>query len=425
MSGEYVTVTEVFDFGPHISKVILHVGKLLMGAELSADQFRVSVKRTAVSGEDFVWPVFMGEKPEDTMTGIRRVEEAYVSDGDGRRTGEGKYITLCMHCDPREGLGSIIRFDGEHNVTVKVAYKVEQTAPIFSADGVTEGLVFARNGGNHIVYGDMLKTAVFEDDQVSLGYCYYRPEEADMHKVPLLIWLHGAGEGGREPLIAAIGNKVVNLISPEIQQLFGGAWLLAPQAPTMWMDDGTGEYTKDGSSMYVEPLERLIAGYIDAHEEIDRERIYLGGDSNGGFMAMKMLLRNPDRYAAVFPVCEALPDAAMSEEDIAGIAGKPIWFTHAKDDPVVPPEHYVIPTYRRLLAAGGKNVHLTLWEHVTDRTGRYFNEDGTPYTYIGHWSWIPMLNNQCRMDFDGQPVVWEGKEVTILEWLAAQRLTSA
>ncbi len=425
MNGEYVTVTEVFDFGPHISKVILNVGKRLKNAELSGDQFRVSVKRTAVSGENFVWPVFMGEKPEDSMTGIRRIKEAYVSNGDGIRAEEGEYITLCMYCDPREGLGSIIRFDGEHNVTVNVAYKVEQTAPIHSADGVTEGLVFTRDGGNHIVYGDMLKTAFSEDAQVSLGYCYYRPEEADQHKVPLLIWLHGAGEGGSEPLIAAIGNKVVNLISPEIQQLFGGAWLLTPQAPTMWMDDGTGEYTKDGSSMYVEPLEQLIKGYIDAHEEIDRERIYLGGDSNGGFMAMKMLLRNPDRYAAAFPVCEALPDEAMSEDDIAGIAKKPIWFTHAKDDPVVPPEYYVIPTYRRLLAAGGKNIHLTLWEHVTDHTGRYFNEDGTPYTYIGHWSWIPMLNNECRLDFDGKPVVWEGKEVTILEWLAAQRLTLA
>ena len=64
-----------------------------------------------------------------------------------------------------------------------------------------------------------------EDPEVPLAYCYYRPEEADAHKVPLLIWLHGAGEGGKEPLIAATGNKVVNLISPEIQKLFGGCLL--------------------------------------------------------------------------------------------------------------------------------------------------------------------------------------------------------
>lgn len=39
--------------------------------------------------------------------------------------------------------------------------------------------------------------------------------------------------------------------------------------------------------MYVEPLERLIADFVKEHEDIDTKRIYLGGDSNGGFMTMK------------------------------------------------------------------------------------------------------------------------------------------
>ena len=32
-----------------------------------------------------------------------------------------------------------------------------------------------------------------------------------------------------------------------------------------------------------------------------------------------------------------------------------------------------------------------------------------------------MLNNECRLDFDGSPVTIDGKPVTIVEWLAAQR----
>ena len=88
-------------------------------------------------------------------------------------------------------------------------------------------------------------------------------------KIPLIIWLHGAGEGGQEPPIAAIGNKVVNLISPKVQKIFGGkTYLLAPQAPTMWMDDGSGEYTKDGSSKYTEVLDALIGAFVDAHPQI-------------------------------------------------------------------------------------------------------------------------------------------------------------
>lgn len=422
MGRKYVTVTEVFDFGPHISKVILNVGTSLKGAKLSGEQFRVSVKRTAVSGEDFVWPVFMGQKPDDSMKGTRRITDLYVSDADGRRDDEGEYITLCMYCDPRDGIGSTIRFDGKFNVTVNVAYKVEQLVPIDTGEDVLEGLIFDENDGNRFVYGDLLKTAVHEDPEISLSYCFYRPEEANEHKVPLLIWLHGAGEGGKEPLIAATGNKVVNLLSPEIQKLFGGAYLLAPQTPTMWMDNGSGEYTFDSVSIYTEPLERLIADFIKSHKDIDENRIYLGGDSNGGFMTMKMLIHNPGRYAAAFPVCEALGDKFITDEDIVSIAGKPIWFTHAKDDPVVEPDQYVVPTYKRLIAAGGENIHFTFWDHVTDQTGLYFNEDGTPYTYSGHWSWIPMLNNQCTVDFDGKPVVYNGKEMAIIDWIAAQRL---
>ena len=420
MERQYITITEVFDFGPHISKVILDVGSPLTGAELSPETFRVFVTRTAKGGENFTWPAFMGAKQENSMHGERRITDLYVSDAIGCPAADGEYITLCMYCDPREGLGSIIRFNGSFNVTVDVEYRIEQASALKTESEILEGLIFTKNGGNHFLYGDLLQIAVHEDPEASLSYCFYRPREADDHKVPLLIWLHGAGEGGVEPLIAATGNKVVNLISPGIQKLFGGAYLLAPQAPTMWMDDGSGGYTKDGSSMYVEPLERLIEAFIQEHDDIDTNRIYLGGDSNGGFMTMKMLIHNPGRYAAAFPVCEALEDCFITDENIAAIAHKPVWFTHSKDDPVVVPEQYVIPTYKRLIAAGGSNIHFTFWDHITDQTGLYFNEDGTPYTYLGHWAWIPMLNNQCTLDFDGHPVMCHGRPAAIIDWIAGQ-----
>lgn len=38
----------------------------------------------------------------------------------------------------------------------------------------------------------------------------------------------------------------------------------------MWMDDGSGEYTKDGSSKYTEVLDALIGAFVDAHPQIDR-----------------------------------------------------------------------------------------------------------------------------------------------------------
>ena len=87
------------------------------------------------------------------------------------------------------------------------------------------------------------------------------------------------------------------------------------------------------------------------------------------------------------------------------------------------PEDFAIPTYKRLKEAGNTNAHLTLWDKVTDTTGLYQAEDGTPFEYMGHWSWIPMLNNACRLDYDKTPVTIDGRPVTILEWLAAQKKT--
>lgn len=421
MGKHYSTITEVFDFGPHISRIILDVGCSLAGARPDAAQFEVAVTRSALQGKGFVWPQFMGEKPDDSMEGMRTVTDVYVSDREGRPFDSGSHLTLELACHPMEGLGSIIRFDGTYNVSVHVAYTVTQKFPLSTNSGVLEGMVFTEDDGNRILYAEQLREGTFLHPHTPLSYVYYEPPTARDAKLPLIIWLHGAGEGGREPLISVIGNKVVNLISPDIQSRFGGAYLLAPQSPTYWMDDGCGEISLSGGSIYVEALDGLITQFLEDHPSIDPNRIYIGGCSNGGFMTMKMILHSPGRYAAAFPICEALPDAVIPDEGIRSIARLPIWFTHSRTDTVVAPEEFVIPTYQRLLAAGGENVHFTFWDRVEDSTGHYKAQDGSPFEYMGHWSWIPMLNNECRLDYDGKPITLNGKPVAILDWLAAQR----
>lgn len=91
----------------------------------------------------------------------------------------------------------------------------------------------------------------------------------------------------------------------------------------------------------------------------------------------------------------------ISDEDILKLKDLPIWFTHAKTDPVVVPDDFVVPTYERL-AKVNPNAHFTYWDKVLDHTGTQKNADGTPFEYIGHWSWIPMLNDECVLDYDGR-----------------------
>jgi hypothetical protein len=73
------------------------------------------------------------------------------------------------------------------------------------------------------------------------------------------------------------------------------------------------------------------------------------------------------------------------------------------------------------MAAGASDVHFTYYDQIVDQTGLYKDENGNPYEYIGHWAWIPMLNNECTTDFDGSPVMVNGKPASILEWLAAHQ----
>lgn len=190
----------------------------MKGAAPSPEQFTVHVTRTSTEGENFVWPNFMGDKPDDSMDGTRRVSNVYVSDKTGAPCEDGTCLTLELPCFIMEGIGSIIKFNGNFNVFVNVAYDVTQTSEIATDDDAISPQTFDVDGGNRVIYGEWLKEDRYDDPQIPLSYVYYEPEMDADEKIPLIIWLHGAGEGGQEPPIAAIGNKVVNLISQRFRK---------------------------------------------------------------------------------------------------------------------------------------------------------------------------------------------------------------
>jgi hypothetical protein len=76
----------------------------------------------------------------------------------------------------------------------------------------------------------------------------------------------------------------------------------------------------------------------------------------------------------------------------------------------------VLDTFQRLKAAGATRVFLNNWDRVEDLSGRWFKKDGKmPWEYNGHFSWIYALDNRCRQTIGG-------KSVSLMEWLAAQKL---
>ncbi len=454
----YITITEAQDWGPAITKVILNMGVAVDGESLSTETFSVSSERKYT---ELNWKTFESEDVDSIEE--RTISNLYVSDAGGNPDKEGTYITIEMEIGPELTAGSPFHYDmsAMKNVYVDTDYLIsvneDKTVKDITGNVLTiEKITGADEEGNVNVLGDLFDvsgTYAFENagKTIDLSYASYVPDEnAKEASTPLIIWLHGAGEGGTDPTISIMGNKVVNLATDEIQQYFGetGAEILAPQCRTMWMDvDGTGIYstdesqidTCDGKSYYTEALKGLIDEYIIGHPEVDTSRIYIGGCSNGGYMTVNMLINYPDFFAAAYPVCEAYSVKWLSEEKIADIKDIPIWLTAAKTDGTVPVykgttgedyasyilepddngeaiplDDYSNALYDRLMEANARDVHYSLFEKVTDTGGNYFEEDGTtPYEYMGHWSWIYTLNNECT-DSVG------GKEMTIFEWLSMQ-----
>ena len=155
------------------------------------------------------------------------------------------------------------------------------------------------------------------------------------------------------------------------------------------MDGGDGEYSNDvASQYYVAALKGLIDAYIEDNGDIDTNRIYVGGCSNGGFMTVNMIFNYSDFFAAAFPICEAYPTGDVSAEKVESVKDMPIWFTHSTNDNTVrianngtQQDVYTNALYIDLINAGAENVHYTLFETV--------NVDGV--NYDGHWSQLPIL----------------------------------
>ena len=252
---------------------------------------------------------------------------------------------------------------------------------------------------------------------IKLTYASYKPEQVN-GKSPLIIWLHGGGEGGTDPSIPLIANRAANYASPEIQRHFNGAYVLVPQSPTFWMQNAEGSYTRGQvDDIYNRALMGLIKDFIKRNPEIDTDRIYVGGCSNGGYMSLKLILQHPDYFAAGYISALAYNSEYITDQQIKSIKEVPIWFIHSKDDPVTKPDETAVPVYQRLKAIGAPNVYFSYFDHVVDITG-VFGGDG--YHYSGHWSWIYSHANKATLDYDGKPVRLDGKPVSVMEWMAAQ-----
>lgn len=400
--SEYTLVVEGFDWGAAVSKVILPLDDSIFMA--NGNNFSVDVKRATTCRE---------LKPEEA-NGKLKILFAYASDERANRVNKGNHITLVLHVAPFETLNSPMMYFGDNPICngnrwvdfqLRITHK--ETNQIWNKEK------------NRIIplVDKFNLTGRFTNKNIHLTYADYAPPLSE-EKSPLIIWLHGAGEGGKDPSIALLANRAANYASQEIQTFFGGAFVLVPQTPTFWMDNGEGKYTTgEVNDMYNDSLMELIKDYVKKNPRIDKNRIYIGGCSNGGYMTLKLILLHPKYFAAGFPSAIAYQAKHITNEQIKAIKDVPIWFIHSEDDPVCQVEETVIPIYKRLKEANAKNAHLSLFNHVVDITNQF---GGNDFHYHGHLSWIYSHANKCQLDYDGTPVILNGNPVSLMGWMARQ-----
>jgi predicted peptidase len=209
--------------------------------------------------------------------------------------------------------------------------------------------------------------------QIELPYILDEPivvEESNLY--PLVICLHGAG--GRGDDNSGGGCYAYDILKQKRYRKKFPSYILVPQCPKgeQWVDTPwrAGNYSIDEIEISVEL--QFVSNLIDsviANYPIDKERIYITGQSMGGFGTWDMILRRPELFACAIPVCGGGdPSQADRIKDLS------IWIFHGNDDDVIP-------------ASASREMFLSL--QLVNSQVLY-----TEFKGVKHASWIPAWNNK-------------------------------
>jgi len=211
-------------------------------------------------------------------------------------------------------------------------------------------------------------------------YQVYVPANRPAGPLPVILFLHGAGERGSDGLLqTAVGLGA--FLRRDAARF--PAIVVFPQVPQGQAWDG------DSAEAAMEALRRTQAEF-----RTDPDRVYLTGMSMGGRGSWYLAHRHPGVFAAVAPVCgwvTELPfrpylqpvvpkEAGDPLKALAkGLGRTPVWIFHGEMDDVVPVEGSREPA--RVLKELGCDV-------------RYTELPG-----VGHNAWDPAYGSKAFTDW--------------------------
>ena len=174
-------------------------------------------------------------------------------------------------------------------------------------------------------------------------------------KYPVIIFLHGAGTRGTDIELLK-GNSFFKMINRDYPFM-----LIAPQChKNTWFD-------------HMEDLKKLVSTLAE-DEFVDEKRIYLMGNSMGGYGTWQLAMSIPEMFAAIVPIC-----GGGMYWNAARLADVPVWAFHGQRDKAV----FVEESHKMVDAvnAKGGNAKITI------------------YPELGHRSWDPTYSNPEVMEW--------------------------
>lgn len=205
---------------------------------------------------------------------------------------------------------------------------------------------------------------IFESEE--LPYMVSFPLEYDKNKeYPVIIFLHGAGTRGVN------FDKLIDNQYFEITQKYEN-FPFVTVAPlcceNSWFD--------------VLHLLKDLVGKIAGAEFSDRRKIYLIGNSMGGYMTWQLAMSTPEYFAAIVPICGG--GMYWNAERLVNV---PVWAFHGEKDCVVFPEES-----KKMVDAINKcggNAKLTVYPDVAH------NSWGETFRNYEVFEWL--LKNELKI----------------------------
>jgi predicted peptidase len=161
------------------------------------------------------------------------------------------------------------------------------------------------------------------------SWIYFPKDYGDKTKVPLLLFLHGAGERGNK-LNQVLRHGLPGMLAKGKQLPM---MVLSPQCPPDRKWD-TGQLL-------------ALLDYVQAKYSVDPDRVYVCGYSMGGFGTWRLAAESPLRFAAIVPIAGG-GDVNQAKR----LVGLPTWAFHGDEDGAVPVDH-TLNMIEAIKTAGG------------------------------------------------------------------------